>query len=112
MSSGLKECDDDNGGEHQADDRGEEYADNLDGATVFIVVKSQSLEDGREAVAHVEPNDDEENEIGDGNMGDLELLVGLLVKVQVAVNPTEFDKEEIREMQQQTGDDQDACPEL
>ena len=51
-------------------------------------------------------------QIGDGDVGDLELLVGLLVKVQVAVNPTEFDEEEIREMQQQTGNDQNACPEL
>ena len=63
-------------------------------------------------MAQMEPNDDEENEIGDGNVGDLELLVGLLVKVQVAVNPNEFNEEKIREMQQQAGDDQDACPKL
>ena len=112
MSSGLKECDDDNGGEHQADDRGEEYADNLDGATVFIVVKSQSLEDGREAVAHMEPNDDEEDEICDGDMGDLKLCPSLLIEIEVAVNPSEFDEEEVREMQQEASQKQDSRPDL
>ena len=112
MSSGLKECDDDNGGEHQADYRGKDNTDNLDGLTVFIVVKSQGLEDGREAVAHVEPDDDKEDEIGDGDMGDLELCSRLLVKIKVTINPSEFDEEEIGEMQQQAGDDEDACPDL
>ena len=103
ISSGLKEGDNDDCGEHQADHRGINDADNLDGLTVFIVIEAEGLEHGREAMAHVEPNHDKENQIGDGDMWDLELRPGLLVEVQVAVNPTEFDEEEIHEMKQQTG---------
>ena len=45
-------------------------------------------------------------------MRDLELCPGLLIEVQVAVNPAEFDEEEIHEMQQQACDDEDARPHL
>ena len=92
------ECYDYNWGKHQANHRCVDDADNLDGLTVFIIVKSQSLKDGRETVAHVEPKDDEEDKVRDGNMRDLELFSGLLIEVEIAVNPTEFDEKEVHEM--------------
>lgn len=112
FSSGLKEGYDDNGGKHQADHGGINDADNLDSLAVFIIVEAQSLEHSREAVAHMEPNDDKEYKVSDGNVRDLELFTCLLVEVKVAVNPTEFDKEEIGEMQQEASDDEDARPHL
>ena len=99
ISRSLKECYDDNGGEHNTNDRGVNDADNLDGLTVFVIIKSKCLEDGREAVTHVEPDDDEEDKIGDGDMGNLKLFSCLLIEVEVAVNPSEFDEEEVGEMQ-------------
>ena len=57
------------------------------------------MEYGREAVAHVEPDNDKENKVGNGDVRDLELFTCLLVEVEVAVNPTEFDEEEIHKMQ-------------
>ena len=101
FSSGLKEGYDDNGSKHKADDRGVYDADNLDGLTVFIIVEAQSLENGRKTVAHVEPDDDEEDEIGNGNMGNLKLCSRLLIEIEIAVNPAEFDEKKVREMQQQ-----------
>ena len=111
-SGGLKEGYDDNGGKHKADDRGIDDGDDFDGLTVFIIVEAQSLEDGRKAMAHVEPDDDEKDEIGDGNMGNLKLCSRLLIEIEIAVNPAEFDEEEIGEMQQQTCQEQNACPHL
>ena len=100
FSSGLEKRYDDNCGEHQADHGGINNGDNLEDLAVSIVIKAQRLESGREAVAHMEPNDDEENQVGDGDMRDLEFRPGLLVEVEVAFNPAKFDEEEIREMQQ------------
>ena len=51
-------------------------------------------------MTHVEPDDDEENEIGDGNMGDLEFCPGLMIEVEVTVDPSKFDEVEIHEVQQ------------
>ena len=112
VSSGLKEGDNDDCGEHQADHRGIDEGNDLEDLAVFIVIKAKGLEHGREAVAHVEPNDDEEYKVGDGDMRDLEFRPGLLVEVEVAFNPAEFDEEEIREMQQQACQEQNACPHL
>ena len=112
VSSGLKEGDNDYCGKHQADHRGIDEGDNLEGFAVSIVVKAEGLEHGREAVAHVEPNDDEENQVGDGDVRNLELRPGLLVEIQVAVNPAEFDEVEIREMRDKAYQEQDACPDL
>ena len=108
----MKECDNDNGGKHQADHGGINDADNLDSFAIFIIIETQSLEHSREAVTHMEPDNNEENQIGDGDIWDLKHRAGLMVKVQIAVNPSKFNEEEMREMQQEAGDDEDACPDL
>ena len=101
-SSGLKECNDNNGSKHQADDCGIDDADNFDGLAVFEIVKSKSLEHGRETVAHVKPNHNGEQQITDGNMWYLELLTRLLVKVEIAVHEADFHEIKIHEMRDET----------
>ena len=59
-------------------------------------------------MAHVEPNDDEEHQIADSDMGNLELCSGLLIEIEVAVDPAELHKKEIRKMKQKAGDDEVA----
>ena len=112
ISGGLKEGYDDNGGKHQTDDRGINDGDDFDGLTIFVIVEAQGLEDGRKAVAHVEPNDDKENQVRNGDIRNLEKCACLLIEIQVAVDPSEFDEKEMSEMQQQTCQKQNACPYL
>ena len=50
----------------------------------------------------MEPHHHEEYQIGNGNVRYLELLVRLLVEVEVAIDPTEFDEEKVHEVGDQS----------
>ena len=55
---------------------------------------------------------DEEHQISDGDVRDLEKGVSLFVEVRISVNPAQLDEEEIHEMQQEAGNEEDARPDL
>ena len=89
------------------------YSCKQDQREAFLdAIKTEGLEDGREAMTHVEPNHDKEHQITNGNMRDLEFFMCLLVEVEVAVHQTEFHEIEVGEMGDETSQQEYSRPNL
>ena len=68
-------------GKNEADHPGEEASNHFDGLAVFVVVESESLEESRETVLQMEPDDGEKQQVADDDVQHLEFLAGLMVEV-------------------------------
>ena len=72
-------------GEAEDDNPGVDFAEDLDGFVVLVVVQAEGLEDRGEGMGEVDEDDEEEEEVADDDMQVAELLAGHVIEVGLGV---------------------------